>query len=101
MLSVCCVNAEIKYVDFDPADIFLPVILNYKESGLSSQNKVVPMLPNTGVGFVVKRADRKHLPIKILSSIFSSWPVLVLTLLLSILAGIVAWILVNKCLIII
>lgn len=93
MLENCCPSSEIKYVDVDQADIFLPVILNYKESGLSSQSKVVPILPNTGVAFVVKRADRKHLPIKILSSIFSSWPVLVLTLLLSVLAGIVAWIL--------
>ncbi|XP_066027656.1 uncharacterized protein [Pocillopora verrucosa] len=93
MISSCCSSTVIKYVDAYQADIVLPVILNYKESGLSSQSKVVPILPNTGVAFVVKRADRKHLPIKILSSIFSSWPVLVLTLLLSVLAGIVAWIL--------
>ena len=95
MLTYCCGNFKLKYVESD-ADILLPVILNYKESGLSSQSKVVPILPDTGVAFVVKRADMKNLPIKILSSIFSSWPVLVLTLLLSVLAGIVAWILVNK-----
>ena len=101
MISSCCSSTVIKYVDAYQADIILPVILNYKESGLSSQSKVVPILPNTGVAFVVKRADRKHLPIKILSSIFSSWPVLVLTLLLSVLAGIVAWILVCKCFIVV
>lgn len=101
MISSCCSSTMIKYVDAYQADIVLPVILNYKESGLSSQSKVVPILPNTGVAFVVKRADRKHLPIKILSSIFSSWPVLVLTLLLSVLAGIVAWILVCKCFIVV
>ncbi|KAL9955906.1 hypothetical protein ACROYT_G037305 [Oculina patagonica] len=93
MLTACCAEVfEIKYVEGD-SDIKLPVILNYKESGLHSQKKVVPILPYTGVAFVVKREDRKNFPIKTLSSIFSSWPVLVLTLLLSVLAGIVAWIL--------
>ena len=97
MLTTCCGNFKIKYVESD-ADIYLPVILNYKESGLSSQNKVVPILPYTGVTFIVKKADTRNLPIKILSSIFRFWPVLVLTLLLSVLAGIVAWTLVNKLL---
>ena len=96
MLSACCADTfEIKYVEGD-SDIKVPVILNYKESGLQSQKKVVPILPYTGVAFVVKREDKKNFPIKTLSSIFSSWPVLVLTLLLSVLAGIVAWILVNN-----
>ncbi|XP_020629566.1 uncharacterized protein LOC110066669 [Orbicella faveolata] len=93
MLEACCADAfEVKYVESD-SDIILPVILNYKETGLQSQSKVVPILPYTGVAFVVKRADKKNLPIKTLSSVFSSWPVLVITLLLSVLAGIVAWIL--------
>ena len=96
MLDACCADTfEVKYVESD-SDITLPVILNYKETGLQSQNKVVPILPYTGVAFVVKREDKKNLPIKILSSIFSSWPVLVITLLLSVLAGIVAWTLVNN-----
>lgn len=96
MLEACCADAfEVKYVESD-SDIILPVILNYKETGLQSQSKVVPILPYTGVAFVVKRADKKNLPIKTLSSVFSSWSVLVITLLLSVLAGIVAWILVNN-----
>lgn len=96
MLEACCAETfKMKYVEGD-SDITLPVILNYKESGLHSQDKVVPILPYTGVAFVVKRADKRNLPIKTLSSVFSSWPVLVITLLLSVLAGIIAWILVNN-----
>ena len=102
MLTVCCgICWEIEYLDsndfLDPtgSDLFVPVILNYKESGLSSQTNVVPILPHTGVAFVVITEEKKNLPVKILSSIVSSWPVLVLTLVLSVTAGIVAWALVR------
>ncbi|XP_032235133.2 uncharacterized protein LOC5510092 isoform X2 [Nematostella vectensis] len=79
--------------DVKPAsDIEMPVIVNFKESGLRSQKKVVPMLPHTGVAFVVRR-DRVEgdYSIQLLTSVFSAWPVLILTLLLSVLAGMIAW----------
>ncbi|EDO38516.1 predicted protein [Nematostella vectensis] len=79
--------------DVKPAsDIEMPVIVNFKESGLRSQKNVVPMLPHTGVAFVVRR-DRVEgdYSIQLLTSVFSAWPVLILTLLLSVLAGMIAW----------
>ncbi|KAK3715206.1 hypothetical protein QZH41_007816 [Actinostola sp. cb2023] len=78
-------------------DVKLPLVVNFKESGLRSQRNVVPMLPHTGVAFVVRR-DRveKDYSMQLLTAVFGAWPVLVLTLLLSVLAGIIAWVLENN-----
>lgn len=111
MLSQCCgfqANGcgEVKHIEeyqHDLGDVELqydvkmPVLVNFKESGLRSQKNVVPMLPHTGVAFVVRR-DRieKDYSLQLLGAVFGAWPVLVLTLLLSVLAGVIAWALVSN-----
>jgi len=84
-------------VDPGQYDVKLPLVVNFKESGLRSQKNVVPMLPHTGVAFVVRR-DRveNDYSLQLLSAVFGAWPVLVLTLLLSVLAGVIAWALVRN-----
>jgi hypothetical protein len=77
-------------------DIKMPVLVNFKENGLRSQKNVVPMLPHTGVAFVVRRdLIEKDYSLQLLGAVFGAWPVLVLTLLLSVLAGVIAWVLVR------
>ncbi|XP_031568601.1 uncharacterized protein LOC116303241 [Actinia tenebrosa] len=108
MLSQCCGFqnddcGEVKHIkeyQYDIGDVGLeydvkmPVLVNFKETGLRSQKNVVPMLPHTGVAFVVRR-DRieKDYSMQLLGAVFGAWPVLVLTLLLSVLAGVIAWVL--------
>ena len=74
------------------ADIFYPVIVDVQDD----KDNMIGLIPPTGVAFVVPKDKGKSFPKKLLMSVFEAWPVLILTLLLSILAGIVLWITVRR-----
>ena len=101
MINMCCQNCPVLQHEMtdkpdsisDSSAIVLPVMLNFKDTELALQ--LVPLLPNTGVVFLIP-ARKKSYPMKMLKSVASTWPVLVLTLALSLLAGIIVWSLVSQ-----
>ena len=98
MLNECCkLSSNLVFVDSEgEANLTLPVLLNVEECRLNNQADLVPMLPNTGVAFVVIKENKGNHSMKLLNSLVGTWPVLVLTLILSVIAGIIAWALVSK-----
>ena len=61
---------------------------------MAGQRSFVPMLPPTGIAFVVVKSTKSEQSWRVIKSLLSTWPVLVLILIFSILAGIIAWLLV-------
>ena len=84
--------------DAEP-DFNLPVIVNLEavKYNINRQRNLtlVSLLPQTGTAFVVVKANKSDQLWQVMKSLFSTWPVLVLTLILSLLAGIIAWSLVG------
>ncbi|KAJ7373768.1 hypothetical protein OS493_011377 [Desmophyllum pertusum] len=102
MLNECCrLSSNVVYLnssDVEP-DFNLPVIVNLEavKYNINRQRNLtlVSMLPQTGTAFVVVKANKSDQLWQVMKSLFSTWPVLVLTLILSLLAGIIAWSLVG------
>ena len=99
MLADCCgLNSVMVYNSSyeDTADLYFPVIVNFEaDRVMSSQRNLVPMLPQTGIAFLVFESNKSDHSWRIVKSLFATWPVLILTLILSLLAGIAAWSLVG------
>ncbi|XP_058972265.2 uncharacterized protein [Pocillopora verrucosa] len=95
MLADCC-RLSMKLIynasSHDDADLHFPVIVNLEADHLmSSRKNLVPLLPQTGIAFLVLERSRSDYTWRIVKSLFATWPVLILILVLSLLAGIAAW----------
>ena len=78
-------------------DFNLPVIINLEADYDTNNNRrnFVPMLPQTGIAFVVVKSTKSEQSWRIIKPLLATWPVLVLILIFSLLAGIIAWSLVS------
>lgn len=74
--------------------VIYPVIVD-KQEAVSLDHNLISLIPPSSIGFVVARGKRESFPKKLLMSVFEAWPVLILTILLSILAGVLLWVLVS------
>ena len=75
--------------------VIYPVIVDKQET-LSLDHNLISLIPPSSIGFVVPRGKRESFPKKLLMSVFEAWPVLILTILLSVLAGVLLWLLVSE-----
>lgn len=74
--------------------VIYPVIVD-KQEAVSLDHNLISLIPPSSIGFVVPRGNKESFPKKLLMSVFEAWPVLILTILLSILAGVLLWVLVS------
>ena len=74
--------------------VIYPVIVD-KQEAVSLDHNLISLIPPSSIAFVVPRGNRESFPKKLLMSVFEAWPVLILTILLSILAGVLLWVLVS------
>lgn len=74
--------------------VIYPVIVDKQDAGNLDHN-LISLIPPASIAFVVPRGKRESYPKKLLMSVFEAWPVLILTILLSILAGVFLWLLVS------
>ena len=95
MLSECCrLKSNLVYNSsaVDTADLHLPVIINLEaDFNMAGRRNFVPMLPQTGIAFVVVKSTKSEQSWRVVKSLLATWPVLVLILIFSLLAGIIAW----------
>ena len=100
MLNECCQLSTILIEDSSATqepDLKLPVVVNLEADCDTKKNSnLVPMVPHTGIAFVVVKSNKGAHSLEMLKSLFTTWPVLLLTLILSLIAGIVAWLLVGS-----
>ena len=99
MLNECC-RLSSKLVDnssdLDEPDLDLPVVVNLEtDRNMNKQSNLVPMVPHTGIAFVIVKNNKNNYSLQMLKSLLATWPILVLTLILTLIAGIIAWSLVS------
>ena len=108
MLNKCCGNQSCWQVmhlppETDPQQILrvtrdshviYPVLVN-KQDPANEKLNMIGLIPPASTAFVVPKGKRESYPKKLLMSVFEAWPVLILTLLLSVLSGVLLWILVS------
>jgi len=108
MLSKCCGNYSLNCweVIYEPPEtdaeqllrkardsqVIFPVIVDKQEATNENLN-IISLVPPASLAFVVPKGKRESYPKKLLMSVFEAWPVLILTILLSILAGVFLWLL--------
>lgn len=102
LLDECCrLSSNLVYnSSAEEPDLNLPVIINLEADYNinSGQRNFVPMLPQTGIAFVVVKSTKSEQSWRIIKPLLATWPVLVLILIFSLLAGIIAWSLVSSVL---
>lgn len=95
LLTECCrKRVNLVYNDSDTADsdLFLPTIVNLEaDCNTNKPTNLVPIVPNTGIAFVVVKNSKSNQSMGMWKSLLATWPVLVLTLFLSLIAGMIAW----------
>lgn len=100
MLDECCrfTSTLVYNSSVVEPDLNLPVIVNLEAdyNVNSGQRNFVPMLPQTGIAFVVVKSTKSEQSWRIIKPLLATWPVLVLILIFSLLAGIIAWSLVSS-----
>lgn len=98
MFSECC-QLSTTLIDNSSAvepDLDLPVVVNLEaDVHTKKHSNLVPIVPHAGIAFVVVKDTKSNHSLQMLKSLFTTWPVLVLTLILSLIAGIIAWSLVG------
>lgn len=110
MLSTCCGNltpscwhvehykpiSDSSRLLFDTSNshIIYPIIVDSLDP-LANPDNMIGLIPPSSIAFVVPKGKRESYPKKLLMSVFEAWPVLILTMLLSILAGIILWLTVS------
>ncbi|XP_078348134.1 uncharacterized protein LOC144633195 isoform X1 [Oculina patagonica] len=108
MLNKCCGNHssscwQVKYAppETDPEQllrvtrdthVIYPVLVDKQEAANEKLN-MIGLVPPASIAFVVPKGKRESFPKKLLMAVFEAWPVLILTILLSILAGVFLWLL--------
>ena len=99
MLMECCRQIPtLVYNSSETADpdLHLPTIVNLEaDCNSNKHSNLVPMVPDTGIAFVLVKNNKSNPSLQMMKSLLSTWPVLVLTLILSLIAGIIAWSLVG------
>ena len=101
MLSECCQQSTILVENssaMEEPDLRLPLVVNLGLEADCDTNKhsnLVPVIPHTGIAFLVVKGNKGARSVEMLQSLFTTWPVLLLTLMLSLIAGIIAWFLVG------
>ncbi|XP_068674888.1 uncharacterized protein [Montipora foliosa] len=70
--------------------VIYPIIVDKQEAADMERN-LISLMPSTSIAFVVPRGQRESYPKKLLMSVFEAWPVLILAILLSLLAGAFLW----------
>lgn len=101
MLVECCrLSTTLAHnsSDVKKADLEFPVVVNLgADCNMKKHNSnLVPLVPHTGVTFVVVKGGKSNHSLQMVKSLFTTWPVLVLTLVLSLFAGMIAWSLVGE-----
>lgn len=110
LLNKCCGNYSLKCweVIYEPPEtdpeqllrrtrdsqVIFPVIVD-KQEATDEKLNMISLVPPASIAFVVPKGKRESYPKKLLMSVFEAWPVLILTILLSILAGVFLWLLVS------
>ena len=110
MLNKCCGNNnsscwQVMYQppETDPeqllrvprdSHVIYPVLVD-KQDAADEKLNMIGLIPPASIAFVVPKGKRESYPKKLLMSVFEAWPVLILTILLSILAGAFLWVLVS------
>ena len=110
MLNKCCGNYSLNCwkVIYEPPEtdpekllrkardshVIFPVIVD-KQEATNEKLNMISLVPPASIAFVVPKGKRESYPKKLLMSVFEAWPVLILTILLSILAGFFLWLLVS------
>ena len=99
MLAYCCrTMSTLVYNSSETADLdlHLPIVVNLEaDCNSNKQSNLVPMVPDTGIAFVLVKNGKSNPSLQMMKSLFSTWPVLVFTLILSLIAGIIVWSLVG------
>ena len=99
LLSECCQYSTDLIANSsaaDEPDLRLPVVVNLEVDWNSKKHSnLVPMIPGAGITFVVVKGNKGTQSLEMLRSLFTTWPVLLLILMLSFIAGIIAWFLVG------
>lgn len=77
------------------SDVVFPF---YQENTLKAVENMsfVALINSPSVVYITKRQSTGGIPMKLLDAIFNSWPVLILAMLLSFMAGIFLWFLVSN-----
>jgi len=75
--------------------VIYPVIVDKQDAAGNLDHNLISLIPPSSIAFVVPRGKRESYPKKLLMSVFEAWPVLILTILLSLLAGVFLWLLVS------
>ena len=76
------------------SQVIYPVLVD-KQDPASDNLNLIGLVPPASIAFVVPKGKRESYPKKLLMAVFEAWPVLILTILLSILAGVFLWLLVS------
>ena len=74
--------------------LIYPVLVD-KQDMASENHHLIGLVPPGSIAFVVPKGERDNYPKKLMMAVFEAWPVLILTILLSILAGVFLWLLVS------
>lgn len=72
--------------------IIYPVLVD-KQDMASENRHLIGLVPPGSIAFIVPKGEPDSYPKKLLMAVFEAWPVLILTILLSILAGAFLWLL--------
>lgn len=72
--------------------IIYPVLVD-KQDMTSENRHLIGLVPPGSIAFIVPKGEPDSYPKKLLMAVFEAWPVLILTILLSILAGAFLWLL--------
>lgn len=72
--------------------LIYPVLVD-KQDMASENHHLIGLVPPGSIAFVVPKGERDNYPKKLMMAVFEAWPVLILTILLSILAGVFLWLL--------
>ena len=70
------------------------MIFSFQFSFISSTHLFIPVVDSPGIAFLVKKEGDSQATV-IFESILNGWPVLVLTIVMAVLAGIIMWMLVS------
>lgn len=77
MLNECC-RLSSKLVDnssdIDEPDLDLPVVVNLEtDRNMNKQSNLVPMVPHTGIAFVIVKNNKNNYSLQMLKSLLATW----------------------------
>jgi hypothetical protein len=78
---------------------YIDIVLPYSSSGEGTKVKdmnFVTFVENPSVVYITKKESASAIPRKLIGAIWNAWPVLIMALLLSVVSGVLLWVLVSK-----